>query len=37
VRILVLAKMRVNRGDTDIAHQVQLVAHVPGIAMNDHD
>jgi hypothetical protein len=37
VRVLVLAEPRVGAGDPDVGHQVQFVAHVPGIAMDNRD
>ena len=37
VRVLVLAKPHVGAGHPDVGHQMQFVAHVPGIAMDNHD
>ena len=37
MRILVLAKPNVSAGHPDVRHQMQFVAHVPGIAMDHCD
>jgi len=35
VCVLVLARPHVGAGDPDVGHQMQFVAHVPGIAMDN--
>jgi hypothetical protein len=37
VRVLILAKPHVGAGYPDVGHQMQFVAHVPGIAMDNRD
>ena len=37
VRVLVLAKPHVGAGHPNVDHQMQFVAHVPGIAVDDRD
>ena len=36
VRVLVLTKARVGRGDPDVAGQIDLVSQIPGVAVRDH-
>ena len=35
VRVLILAKPHVSAGHPDVGHQMQFVAHVPGVAMDN--
>jgi hypothetical protein len=37
VRVLILTKARVGRGYAYIGGEMKFMAHVPGIAMNNHD